>query len=52
MPDSANVQKIKRLYAAMGQPTLDEALALLTDDVEFVVPGTPGEGAAGTWRGA
>jgi uncharacterized protein len=52
MPDSANVQKIKSLYAAMGQPTLDEALALLTEDVEFVVPGPDGLGAAGTWRGA
>ena len=36
----------------MGKPTLDETLALLTDDVEFVVPGTPGLGAAGSWRGA
>jgi len=48
----SNAQIIRRLYAAMGKPTLDETLQLLTEDVEFVVPGTPGLGAAGTWRGA
>jgi uncharacterized protein len=47
-----NVRAVRALYRAMGQPTLDEALALLTDDVEFVVPGPPGLAAAGTWRGA
>jgi ketosteroid isomerase-like protein len=52
MAESPNTQLIRRLYAAMGKSTLDETLALLTEDVEFVVPGTPGLGAAGTWRGA
>lgn len=43
---------MQQLYAAMGQPSLDAAFALLTDDVEFIVPGPDGLGAAGTWRGA
>ena len=52
MAESLNTQLIRRLYAAMGQPTLDETLSLLTEDVEFIVPGTSGLGAAGAWRGA
>ena len=48
----SNEQIIRRLYSAMAKPTLEETLQLLTEDVEFVVPGTPGLGAAGTWRGA
>jgi ketosteroid isomerase-like protein len=48
---AANLQVIRKLYQAMGQPTLDDTLALMTDDIEFVVPGPPGLGAAGTWRG-
>ena len=52
MTESPNTQLIRRLYSAMGKPTLDETLSLLTEDVEFIVPGTSGLGAAGTWRGA
>jgi ketosteroid isomerase-like protein len=50
-PSSAKIDIIRRLYAAMGQPTLDEALSLMTETVELVVPGPAGLGAAGTWRG-
>ena len=35
----------------MGQSSADAALALLSEDVQFVVPGPPAVGAAGTWRG-
>jgi uncharacterized protein len=49
--ESVNIQLIKELYAAMGQSTMDAVLALLSDDVEFVVPGPASVGAAGTWRG-
>jgi uncharacterized protein len=48
---SANLDAVRRLYRAMGQPALDPVLALMTEDVEFVVPGPPGLGAAGTWSG-
>ncbi len=47
----ANVQVVRQLYAAMGTGNLEAVLALLTDDVTFVVPGPPGVGAAGTWQG-
>jgi ketosteroid isomerase-like protein len=50
--ESANVLTVKKLYTAMGQPTPEAMFALLTEDVEFVVPGPPGLGAAGNWRGA
>jgi ketosteroid isomerase-like protein len=46
-----NLEIVRQLYRAMAQPTLAETLELLTEDVEFVVPGPPGLGAAGTWRG-
>ncbi|HTV23299.1 MAG TPA: nuclear transport factor 2 family protein [Polyangiaceae bacterium] len=48
----SKIETVQQLYAAMGQPSPDGALALLTDDVEFIVPGPEGLGAAGTWRGA
>jgi ketosteroid isomerase-like protein len=51
MSEAANVQLIKQLYDALGTGDLETALALMTDDVTFVVPGPPGIGAAGTWRG-
>lgn len=51
-PSSAKVDIVRRLYAAMGEPSVDAALPLLTEDVEFIVPGPPGIGAAGAWRGA
>jgi ketosteroid isomerase-like protein len=49
--EPANVQLVKDLYQAMAQPTADAVLALLCEDVQFVVPGPPSVGAAGTWRG-
>jgi ketosteroid isomerase-like protein len=51
MSEAANVQLIKKLYDTLGKGDLETALALMTDDVTFVVPGPPGIGAAGTWRG-
>jgi uncharacterized protein len=47
----ANVHLVQRLYDAMGREDLDGACALMSDEVTFVVPGLPGVGAAGTWRG-
>jgi len=53
MSEAEHVRVVKALYAAMGQPVLDDAaLGLLSEDIEFVVPGRPGLGAAGVWRGA
>ena len=53
---NSRVELVKRLYAAMGQPSLDAVAPLLaellSEDVELVVPGPAGLGAAGTWRGA
>ncbi len=51
MTEAANVQLIKQLYDTLGRGDLESALGLMTDDVTFVVPGPPGIGAAGTWRG-
>ncbi|HYU77789.1 MAG TPA: nuclear transport factor 2 family protein [Vicinamibacterales bacterium] len=51
MSETGNVQLIRQLYDAMSKGDLDAALAMMTDDVTFVVPGPPGIGAAGTWRG-
>ena len=51
MSEAANVQLIKELYDRLGKGNLETALGLMTDDVTFVVPGPPGIGAAGTWRG-
>jgi ketosteroid isomerase-like protein len=51
MSETANVQLIRQLYDAMSKGDLEAALAMMTDDVTFVVPGPPEIGAAGTWRG-
>jgi uncharacterized protein len=51
MSEAANVTVIRKLYEAMGKGDVEAAFALLEDDVEFVVPGPPHLGAAGTWRG-
>ena len=51
MHETENVQLIRQLYDSMSRGNLDAALALMTEDVTFVVPGPPGCGAAGTWRG-
>jgi len=51
MSEAANVQLSKELYDRLGKGDLETALGLMTDDVTFVVPGPPGIGAAGTWRG-
>ena len=51
MSEAANVQLIKEFYDTLGKGDLETALALLTDDVTFIVPGPPGVGAAGTWHG-
>jgi ketosteroid isomerase-like protein len=51
MSETANVQLIRKLYDAMSAGDLDAALAMMTDDVTFVVPGPPEIGAAGTWHG-
>jgi uncharacterized protein len=46
-----NVQLVKRLYEAMARGDMTAILALMADDVTFVVPGPPGLDAAGTWHG-
>ena len=51
MSEAANIQVIRQLYDTMSKGDLDAALAMMTDDVTFVVPGPPGLGAAGTWQG-
>ena len=51
MTETANVTLIKQLYDSMSKGDLNALLELVTDDVEFVVPGPPEIGAAGTWRG-
>jgi ketosteroid isomerase-like protein len=51
MSEAANMQLIRQLYDTMSKGDLDAALAMMTDDVTFVVPGAPGLGAAGTWQG-
>jgi ketosteroid isomerase-like protein len=48
---SANVQVIRQLYDAMARSDIERVLELLSEDVTFVVPGPPGVGAAGIWRG-
>jgi len=48
---AANVQMIRQLYDAMGRSDTARMLELIDEDVIFVVPGPPGVGAAGTWRG-
>jgi len=50
-PTNTNLQLIKRLYDAMQRSDMPGALALMSDDVVFVVPGPSSVGAAGTWRG-
>lgn len=51
MDEGANVQVIKRLYDLMRGNDIEGVLALMHEDVTFVVPGPPGVGAAGVWRG-
>jgi ketosteroid isomerase-like protein len=48
---TANVRMIQDLYDAMGRADSARMLELVSEDVTFVVPGPPGIGAAGTWRG-
>jgi uncharacterized protein len=45
-----NVQVVKDVYAAFGRGNMQDLLALLTEDIEWI---TPGEGwpLAGTYRG-
>lgn len=50
MSESANVEVVKRMYAAVRNG-VESALPLFTEDVTFTVPGPPGIGAAGVWRG-
>lgn len=42
---------IDALYGAMKSGDIEGVLALLSEDVELVIPGLPGVGAAGHWRG-
>jgi ketosteroid isomerase-like protein len=42
---------VKQLYEAMGRSDMERIFELLSEDVTFVIPGRPGIGAAGTWRG-
>lgn len=51
MDAAANVEMIRQLYDAMGRSDSARMLELVSEDVIFVVPGPPGVGAAGTWRG-
>ena len=51
MSEQANVTLVKQLYDSMSKGDLNAVLGLMTDDVEFVVPGPAEIGAAGTWRG-
>ena len=51
MSADANVTLVKQLYDSMSKGDLNAVLELMTDDVEFVVPGPAEIGAAGTWRG-
>lgn len=51
MDASSNRELIRRLYEAMQAGDQERMFALMSDDVLLVVPGPPGLGAAGTWRG-
>jgi ketosteroid isomerase-like protein len=42
---------VDRLYSALRAGDIEGVLALLSEDVVFVVPGPSGLGAAGEWRG-
>ena len=42
---------IDALYAALRAGDTDRVINLLSEDVLIVVPGPPGVGAAGEWRG-
>ena len=46
MNEAQHVETVKLLYAAMGRPGFDASGALLAEDVEIVVPGRAGLGAA------
>lgn len=51
MSESANVLVVKQLYETMSKGDLDGTLALMTEDITFVIPGPPSVGAGGIWRG-
>ena len=51
MAQMAPTDVIEALYAAMRAGDTDAVIGLLTDDVIMIVPGPPGVGGAGEWRG-
>jgi uncharacterized protein len=51
MAQTAPTDVIEALYAAMQAGDTEGVIGLLSDDVIMVVPGPPGVGGAGTWRG-
>ena len=51
MATETNVHVVRRLYEAMARGDMRAVLALMSDDVTFVVPGPSGVGAAGIWQG-
>lgn len=50
-PTPTTTEVIDALYAAMRSGDTDGVIALLSAEVVLVVPGPPGIGAAGEWRG-
>jgi len=51
MAQMAPTDVIEALYAAMRAGDTERVIGLLSDDVVMIVPGPPGVGAAGEWRG-
>ena len=51
MAQMAPTDVIEALYVAMRAGDTERVIGLLSDDVVMIVPGPPGVGAAGEWRG-
>jgi uncharacterized protein len=51
MAQMAPTDVIEALYVAMRAGDTERVMGLLSDDVVMIVPGPPGVGAAGEWRG-
>jgi len=51
MSASANLQIVQRIYKAIIDGDLSTLLNAMTDDVEFIIPGSSKNPAAGSWRG-
>ena len=51
MAEQGNVQRVKDFYAALGRGDIATLLQGMADDIEMVIPGAPGNPAAGKFKG-